>query len=74
MKLNVGYEALNLYNTITGTFIDHDVRDTVGVSVPAHSAMVLVYTPAKGRVSYRSHQTLVNGRVIDYLHGQGTGP
>ncbi len=74
VKLNVGYEALNLYNTITGTFIDHDVRDTVGVSVPAHSAMVLVYTPAKGKVSYRSHQTLVNGRVIDYLHGQGTGP
>ena len=73
VKLNVGYEALNLYNTITGTFIDHDVRDTVGVSVPAHSAMVLVYTPAKGRVSYRSHQTLVNGRVIDYLHGQGRG-
>ena len=70
VKLNVGPDELNLYNTITGTFIARDVHGPAAVSVPANSAVVLVYTPAGGKVSYRSHEMLVNGRVIDYLHGQ----
>jgi len=73
VKLKMGPDELNLYNTITGTFVARDVHGSAAVSVPAHSAVVLVYTPANGKVSYRGHQTLVNGRVVDYLHGQGGG-
>ncbi len=73
VKLKMGTHELNLYNTITGTFFARDVRGSAAVSVPAHSAVVLAFTPANGKVSYRDHQTLVNGRVVDYLHGQGGG-
>ncbi|MGC9261595.1 MAG: hypothetical protein ACP5I8_16145 [Phycisphaerae bacterium] len=70
IKIKVGSKEVNLYNTITGTFIAHTVSGTVPVSVPPKSAVVLVYTPASGVVSYRGNETLVNGRIIDYLHGQ----
>ncbi|MGC9261498.1 MAG: hypothetical protein ACP5I8_15655 [Phycisphaerae bacterium] len=73
VRINVGSKEVNLYNTITGTFTAHHVSGAAAVSVPGDSAVVLVYTPADGKVSYRSHETLVNGRVIDYLHGQGGG-
>jgi len=70
VKLKMGPDELNLYNTITGTFFARDVHGTAAVSVPAHSAVVLVYTPVKGVVSYKPHQTLINGRVIDFMHGR----
>ena len=70
VKLNVGPRKLNLYNTITGTFIIRNISGTASIPVPGDSAVVLVYTPINGKVSYRSHETLVNGQVIDYLHGK----
>jgi hypothetical protein len=74
VKVNVGKTKVNIYNTITGMFIVHDLSGTVAISVPADSAVVVVYTPAKGVVSYRAHQTLVNGRVIDFVHGSSARP
>jgi hypothetical protein len=70
VKLNVGSRELNIYNTITGTFIARNISKTTAISVPGDSAVVLVYTPANGKVSYHGHETLVNDRVIDYLHGK----
>ena len=69
VRVGVGKAKLNIYNTITGRFIVHDRSGTAAISVPADSAVVVVYTPVKGVVSYRAHQTLVNGRVIDFVHG-----
>ncbi len=66
---DVGKAKLNIYNTITGTFIIRDISGKAAISVPADSAVVVVYTPADGVVSYQSHQTLVNGRVVDFRHG-----
>ncbi|EQD56016.1 hypothetical protein B1A_11709 [mine drainage metagenome] len=66
---DVGKAKLNIYNTITGTFIIRDISGKAAITVPADSAVVVVYTPADGVVSYQAHQTLINGRVVDFRHG-----
>lgn len=72
VTIKIGSKKVNLYNTMSGDFIAHNVSGTAPVSVPPNSAVILVYTAADGVVSYHGHETLVNNCVIDYRHGQRT--
>jgi hypothetical protein len=70
VRINVGPEKVDVYNTVTGGFIAHHVTGRIGVSIAGDSAAVLVYTPAGGKISYRPHETLVDGRCVDFKHGK----
>ena len=70
VRMIVGPKAINVYNTLTGAFIARHVVGRATISITGRSAVVLVYTPVKGVVSYKLHQTLINGRVIDFMHGR----
>ena len=66
----------DLYDTVTGRFIAHHLRvaqagernelGVATVTVPAHGSVVLVVTPAGGRLTKRGNHRLLNGVVIDY--------
>jgi hypothetical protein len=70
VRLRLGAEPTNIYNTITGEFIKHNISKHYKLSIAGHTAMVLVYTPTGTIVSYRRNETLINGRVIDFIHGE----
>jgi len=62
----VGNSEVDIYNTVTSSFISKNVSGTISITIPAKSASILVIVPAGGTV-IRSHgRTLVNGRVIDF--------
>jgi hypothetical protein len=68
VRINVGTRSLNLYNTISGTFIAHDISGETALSIPGKKAVVVVYTPAHETITYRGDETLVDGWVIDFRH------
>jgi hypothetical protein len=70
VSINVGAKALNLYNTVTGEFFARNVRGKAMISIPGRAAAVIVYTPARGTTTYREHETLLDGMVIDFRHGK----
>jgi hypothetical protein len=58
--------TLDLYNTVTGTFIAQGVSGAAQIKLPPHQAAVLVCTPAGGKITYSGSKMLVNGVVVNY--------
>jgi hypothetical protein len=59
-------KSIDLYNTVSGKFIAHDVSSAVDIKLSPQNAAVIVYVPADGKVSYDGEKMLVNGIVVDY--------
>jgi hypothetical protein len=58
--------AEDLYDTVSGSFVARNITRGGTVTIPPDTAMVLVHTPAKGRLTREKGKTLVNGVVVDY--------
>jgi len=56
----------DLYNTVTGKFIEKNLSASGKIKIPAGQAAVIVCIPSGGRVSYRGSNMLVNGVIVDY--------
>lgn len=61
-----GGKAVDIYNTVTGTFIATHVSKNKTITIPARSSAVLVMAPAGGKRTTKGNQLLVNGVVVDY--------
>jgi hypothetical protein len=66
INVNVGSNATDLYDAVTGTFVATNVTEVASVSIPPDNAVVLVQCPATGVVSQSGIELLVSGVVIDY--------
>jgi hypothetical protein len=70
VSLNVGGDAHDLYDAVSNTFLYTGVSGTISVSIPADAALVVIVTPAGGKVTYDLDKTLVDGVVVDYRSGK----
>ena len=66
MKISGG-RKVDLYNTVTGTFIARNVAGNAQIKLPAQNAAVVVCIPAGGKITYEETRMLVNGVVVDYM-------
>lgn len=66
LNLNRG-ETVDIYNTVTQSFIAHHVNTVAHILVPAQSAAVIVVVPANGKITHQGNKLLVNNVVIDYM-------
>lgn len=69
IAINIGSNATDLYDAVTGTFLATNVTGTASISILSDNAMVLVQCPATGVVSQTGQKLLVSGVVIDYQNG-----
>lgn len=58
--------TLDLYNTVTGTFIAHGISGSAHIKLAPHQAAVMVCIPAGGKITYSNSKMLVDGVVVDY--------
>lgn len=70
VQLSVGDVPVDIYETLSESFIQQDVTGTVQLSIPPNQAVMVVLCPANGSVSYEDNRMLVDGIVVDY--GQTT--
>ena len=66
VTVNVGPDATDLYDAVTGTFMVTNVTGNASISILPDNAVVLVQCPAAGVVSRAGQKLLVSGVVVDY--------
>ncbi|HUU91363.1 MAG TPA: hypothetical protein VM238_09155 [Phycisphaerae bacterium] len=66
VTIDVGPEPRDLYDAATNRFLARGARGTVGFKVSADSAVLLVLTPAGGKVNREGQRMLIDGVVVDY--------
>jgi hypothetical protein len=69
VKINVGLEQKNLYDAVTGRFLKTAVKGQTSFTIGPDSAVVLVLTPAGGKVAYSKDgkKMLIDAVVVNYL-------
>jgi hypothetical protein len=65
IKINDG-KKVDLYNTVTASFIARNVSSSAEINLSPKSAAVIICVPSNGKVTYEGGRMLVNGVVIDY--------
>ncbi|UCG01509.1 MAG: hypothetical protein JSW11_18070 [Candidatus Heimdallarchaeota archaeon] len=66
VEINVGLEAMSLYDTITEEFLATNVSGLASFQLPADSAAVIVVVPVDGIMTYEGTKTLINNITVDY--------
>ena len=66
MKISGG-RKVDLYNSVTGTFIARNVAANAQIKLPAQNTAVVICVPAGGKITYEENRMLVNGVVVDYM-------
>lgn len=59
-------KKIDLYNTVTGSFIARDVTASSNINLTPKGAAIVVCVPSGGKISYEGNKMLVNGIVVDY--------
>ncbi len=67
VTLNVGNDAVDIYDAVANDFIATNVSGETEVQLAADDARVLVYCPAGGTVTYDLAKMLVDGVFVDYM-------
>ncbi|NDP26117.1 MAG: hypothetical protein GZ087_01635 [Flavobacterium sp.] len=65
MKIERG-KKVDLYNTVSGTFVARNVSSSKKIKLAPESAAVIVIVPADGKITYSGDKMFVNGIVVDY--------
>lgn len=63
-----GSATADLYDEVSGVFLQKDVSGNRSVEIGAGQAMVLVITPGGGTQTVSGSKRMINGRVIDYRY------
>ena len=66
MKIEKG-KKVNLYNTVSGSFVAKNVSSTSKITISPLNAAVIVVVPANGKITYSGNKMLVDGIVVDYM-------
>ena len=61
-------KKVDLYNTVSGSFIARNVSSTGQIKVSPESSAVIVVVPAGGKMTYSGNKMLINGVVVDYQY------
>lgn len=67
VNINVGNDAIDVYETLSETFVLQNVTGDVEITIPADEAVVLTLAPSGGSISYEENKMMVNGVVVDYM-------
>ncbi len=66
VQIDVGDDPQDVYDCVANSFVQRGATGSVGLSIPADSAIVVVLTPVSGEVTRDRSRTLVGGVVVDY--------
>jgi hypothetical protein len=58
---------VDLYNTVSGSFVARNVSSRKKIKLAAESAAVIVCVPSGGKITYEGSKMLVDGIVVDYM-------
>jgi hypothetical protein len=66
VSIDAGNDCVDLYDTVSQTFLRINISGVTDFNIPADSAVVVVLAPAGGQVTIDGTKKLINGVVVDY--------
>lgn len=60
-------KKVDLYNTVSGSFVARNVSSSKKIKLAPESAAVIVCVPSGGTITYEGSKMLVDGIVVDYM-------
>ena len=60
-------KRVDLYNTVSGTFIARNVTSSASIDLAPESAAIIISVPAGGKVTYEGAKMLIDGIVVNYM-------
>jgi hypothetical protein len=72
ITLDVGAVQSDIYDAVNGRFMARGASGPTPITIAAGQAVVVVITPAGGKIEYDGSKTLSNGVVIDYRRGSAS--
>ena len=67
VQIDLGEEPVDLYETLSETFLQRGVSGTVEISIPADAALIIVQAPSNGTITYQQNKLLVDGVIVDHM-------
>jgi hypothetical protein len=58
---------VDLYNTVSGSFVARNVSSSKKIKLEPKSAAVIVCVPSGGKITYEGAKMLIDGIVVDYM-------
>ena len=59
-------KKVDLYNTVTGSFIAKNISASTQIKLAPQNAAIIVIVPSDGKTTYQENEMLVDGIVVDY--------
>ena len=66
VSIDTGSNCVDLYDTVSQTFLKTDINGVTDFNIPADSAVVIVLAPAGGEITISGNKKLINDVVVDY--------
>jgi len=66
VNINVGSNPVDIYDTVSKSFLATNVTNDVNFPIPADSAVVIVLAPAGATITQIGNKKQINGVVVDY--------
>ena len=70
VELDLGTQAIDIYEALSETIIAKNKTGLTSINIPSNEAVMLVYIPANGTMSFYENKMLVNGVIVDYRQSQ----
>ena len=61
-------QKVNLYDTVSQTFIAKNVRNKANIKIKSQNSVVILVVPSNGKVSYKDGKMTVNNVIVDYKY------
>ncbi|MCI0333027.1 MAG: hypothetical protein L0228_07380 [Planctomycetes bacterium] len=66
VEIDVGPDARDIYDAVSGEFLQKNARDLARVTIPADTARIVVLAPAGGKMRREARRILIDDVVVRY--------
>ena len=66
ITVELGSEAKDIYDAVSDQFLQKNVHGRARIAIPADTAMIMVLTPAGGKILHEGKRTVIDNIIVRY--------
>ncbi|MCG6958658.1 T9SS type A sorting domain-containing protein [bacterium BMS3Abin03] len=70
VNVNFGNDQHDIYDVASKTFLKNGVSGPTTITIPSDAAIIAIFLPSGGNITYDLDKMLINGIIVDYHSGQ----
>ena len=70
VNVNFGNDQHDIYDVVSKTFLKNGVSGPTTITIPSDAAIIAIFLPSGGNITYDLDKMLINGIIVDYHSGQ----